>query len=318
MKVCVIKTSSMGDVIHTLPALTDAQSAISNLSIDWVVEDNFAEIPRWHSAVNQIIPIALRRWRKSPFSIQTRNEWKNYRTLLQAENYDAVIDVQGLIKSALFATRFAQGVKHGYDRKSIREPLASFFYDKKYAISYQQHAVERIRQLFALSLGYELPQVQGDYGIARHFLHQTSEKNYVVFIHSTTRADKHWEESEWQKLVEKITALSDYEIRLPWGNKQEKARAERLAQVDSKVIVLPKLTLTELAKQLANAKAVVSVDTGLAHLTAALDKPNITLYGATDPKLIGCYGKNQHYLSASSMTEISAEQVFSQFLPFIS
>ena len=318
MKVCVIKTSSMGDVIHTLPALTDAQKAIPSLSIDWVVEENFAEIPRWHSAVNRVLPIALRRWRKSPFSIQTRNEWKNYRTLLQAENYDAVIDAQGLIKSALFATRFAQGVKHGYDRQSIREPLASFFYDKKYAISYQQHAVERIRQLFAHSLGYELPQVQGDYGIARHFLYQTSEKNYVVFIHSTTRADKHWEELEWQKLIEKITALSDDEIRLPWGNEQEKERAERLAQVHSKVIVLPKLTLTELAKQLANAKAVVSVDTGLAHLTAALDKPNITLYGATDPKLIGCYGKNQHYLSANSMKEISSEQVLSQLLPFIS
>ena len=318
MKVCVIKTSSMGDVIHTLPALTDAQKAIPSLSIDWVVEENFAEIPRWHSTVNRVIPIALRRWRKSPFSIQTRNEWKNYRTLLQAENYDAVIDAQGLIKSALFATHFAQGVKHGYDRQSIREPLASFFYDKKYAISYQQHAVERIRQLFALSLGYELSQVQGDYGIARHFLHQTSEKNYVVFIHSTTRADKHWKESEWQKLIEKITALSDCEIHLPWGNEQEKARAERLVQVDSKVIVLPKLTLTELAKQLANAKAVVSVDTGLAHLTAALDKPNITLYGATDPKLIGCYGKNQYYLSASSMKEILSEQVLSQLLPFIS
>ena len=318
MKVCVIKTSSMGDVIHTLPALTDAQKAIPSLSIDWVVEENFAEIPRWHSAVNRVLPIALRRWRKSPFSIQTRNEWKNYRTLLQAENYDAVIDAQGLIKSALFATRFAQGVKHGYDRQSIREPLASFFYDKKYAISYQQHAVERIRQLFAQSLGYELPQVQGDYGIARHFLHQTSEKNYVVFIHSTTRANKHWEESEWQKLIEKITALSDCEIHLPWGNEQEKARAERLAQVHSNVLVFPKLTLTELAKQLANAKAVVSVDTGLAHLTAALDKPNITLYGATDPKLIGCYGKNQHYLSASSMKEILSEQVLSQLLPFIS
>ena len=310
MKVCVIKTSSMGDVIHTLPALTDAQKAIPSLSIDWVVEENFAEIPRWHSAVNQIIPIALRRWRKSPFSAQTKNEWKSYRTLLQANQYDAVIDAQGLFKSAFFATRLANGVKHGYDLKSIREPIASFFYDKKYAISYQQHAVERIRQLFALSLGYELPQVQGDYGIARHFLHQTPEQNYVVFIHSTTRADKHWEESEWQKLIEKIIALSDYEIRLPWGNEQEKARAECLAQVHSNVIVLPKLTLTELAKQLANAKAVVSVDTGLAHLTAALGKPNITLYGATDPKLIGCYGKNQHYLSASSMENIKSDQVF--------
>ena len=86
----------------------------------------------------------------------------------------------------------------------------------------------------------------------------------------------------------------------------------------SHVVVLPKLSLNKLAHQIANAKAVVSVDTGLAHLTAALDKPNITLYGATDPKLIGCYGKNQHYLSASSMKEISAEQVLSQLFPFIS
>ena len=131
-------------------------------------------------------------------------------------------------------------------------------------------------------------------------------------------ADKHWEESEWKKLIEKITALSDCEIHLPWGNEQEKARAERLAQAHSNVLVLPKLTLTELANQLVNTKAVVSVDTGLAHLTAALDKPNITLYGATDPKLIGCYGENQHYLSVNSMKEISAEQVFSELLPFIS
>ena len=317
MKVCVIKTSSMGDVIHTLPALTDAQKAIPSLSIDWVVEENFAEIPHWHSAVNRVIPIALRRWRKSPFSIQTINEWKNYRTLLQDENYDAVIDAQGLIKSALFATRFAQGVKHGYDRQSIREPLASFFYDKKYAIPYQQHAVERIRQLFAQALSYPLPKEKGDYDIARHFISADSIEPYVIFFHSTTRDEKHWPEPEWRNLIEKLTALS-VQVRLPWGNEKEKARAERLATGLSHVVVLPKLSLNELAYQIANAKVVVSVDTGLAHLTAALDKPNITLYGATDPKLIGCYGKNQHYLSASSMKEISAEQVLSQLLPFIS
>ncbi|OOF82310.1 lipopolysaccharide heptosyltransferase 1 [Rodentibacter ratti] len=309
MKVCLVKTSSMGDVLHTLPALTDALNALPNLQVDWVVEENFSEIPKWHSAVNRVIPIALRRWRKSPFSVKTRNEWKVYRTLLQKERYDAVIDAQGLFKSAFFATRLANGIKHGYDRHSIREPIASFFYDKKYAISYQQHAVERIRQLFSLSLDYALPPSQGDYGIAQYFTSSSIEP-YVIFFHSTTRDEKHWPEQEWKDLIEKMTALP-VQIRLPWGNEKEKGRAERLAKNHSNVRVLPKLTLTELANQIANAAAVVSVDTGLAHLTAALDKPNITLYGATDPKLIGCYGKNQHYLSAVSMAEISAKQVFS-------
>ena len=130
---------------------------------------------------------------------------ESYRTLLQANQYDAVIDAQGLFKSAFFATRLANGVKHGYDWKSIREPIASFFYDKKYAISYQQHAVERIRQLFAQALSYPLPKEKGDYGIARHFISTDSIEPYVIFFHATTRDEKHWPEKEWRNLIEKLT-----------------------------------------------------------------------------------------------------------------
>ena len=138
----------------------------------------------------------------------------------------------------------------------------------------------------------------------------------MIFFHSTTRDEKHWPEREWRNLIEKLTALS-IQVRLPWGNEKEKARAERLAVGLSHVVVLPKLSLNKLAYQIANAKAVVSVDTGLAHLTAALDKPNITLYGATDPTLIGCYGKNQHYLTANSMGNITSEQVLSSLSTLI-
>ena len=314
MNVCLVKTSSMDDVLHTLPALTDAQNALPDITFDWVVEENFAEIPRWHGAVKRVIPIALRRWRKQPFSTNTQQAWKRYRTLLQENQYDAVIDAQGLVKSAFFATRLAQGTKYGYNRQCAREPLASFFYDHRFYVAYQQHAVERIRQLFSLSLGYELPQTPGDYGIARHFTNHAIEKPYIVFIHATTRADKYWLEDEWKKTAEKLTALFDVEIRFPWGNEQEHQRAQRITNGLDKTTVLPKLTLTELADQIANAKAVISVDTGLAHLTAALDKPNITLYGATDPKLIGTYGKNQIYIKRESMNLIRSEEVLELFM----
>lgn len=316
MNVLLVKTSSMGDVIHTLPALTDAQQALPHIQFDWVVEENFAEIPQWHSAVRRVIPVAIRRWRKQLFSTQTRQEWNQYKQQLQAENYAAVIDAQGLLKSAFFATRLAHGTKHGYDKRSAREGLSACFYDKKYTISYQQHAVERIRQLFAQALGYTLPATQGDYGIARHFVKNSLDlpgcSNYIVAIHATTRADKHWTESAWAELFAQLTA-QPFEIHLPWGNPVEKARAERLAQRNSQVKVLPKLSLTALAQEITGARAVISVDTGLSHLSAALDKPNIILYGATDPNLIGAYGKNQHYLTAPSMAQITPEQVFEQF-----
>ena len=310
MKVLIVKTSSMGDVIHTLPALTDAQKAIPDIQFDWVVEENFTEIPHWHPAVNKVIPVAIRRWRKNLFSWQTWREWQAYLTLLRAEKYDAVIDAQGLIKSAVLVTKQANGVKYGYDKYSAREGLSSWFYDKTFNIPYQQHAVARIRQLFAKTLDYTLPEEIGDYGIAQYFAKiRENSTAYVVMIHATTRADKHWPETHWADLIRSTTALG-LRVHLPWGNEQEKARAERLAKLSADVVVLQKMSLTELALEIANAKAVVSVDTGLSHLTAALDKPNIILYGATDPKLIGAYGKNQHYLTGNNMESILPYRVW--------
>jgi len=152
---------------------------------------------------------------------------------LRAEKYDAVIDAQGLIKSAVLVTKQANGVKYGYDKYSAREGLSSWFYDKTFNISYQQHAVARIRQLFAKALDYTLPEEIGDYGITQHFAkNRENSTAYVVMIHATTRADKHWPETHWADLIRSTTALG-LRVHLPWGNEQEKARAERLAKFEA-------------------------------------------------------------------------------------
>ncbi|QEZ93951.1 lipopolysaccharide heptosyltransferase RfaC [Proteus sp. CD3] len=313
-RVLIVKTSSMGDVLHTLPALTDAINVYPDIRFDWAVEEGFAQIPSWHQAVDTVIPVAIRRWRKNWFSAPIRAERAQFRQTIQAHHYDAVIDAQGLLKSAFLVTRYAKGTKHGYSRQSAREPLASFFYDIRHDVSKKMHAVERIRQLFALSLNYPIPQSQGDYGIAQHFLSLPSfdERPYLVFLHATTRDEKHWPESHWRELIA-LLADSGLRIKLPWGAEHEHQRAIRLAKDFDYVDVLPKMSLAEVAQVIAGAKSVVSVDTGLSHLTAALDKPNITLFGPTDPGLIGGYGKAQTAIKADGgdIGEIKPQQVFS-------
>lgn len=309
MRVLIVKTSSMGDVLHTLPALTDAMRAIPGIRFDWVVEEGFAQIPSWHEAVDRVIPVAIRRWRKAWFSATIKAERKAFKEAVQAVAYDAVIDAQGLVKSAALVTRLAHGVKNGMDWSTAREPLASLFYNRKHHIAKAQHAVERTRELFAKSLGYAKPEAQGDYAIAQHFLGDIAPDSapYCVFLHATTRDDKHWPESHWRELIG-LLAGSGLRIKLPWGAPHEEARAKRLAEGFDYVEVLPRLSLGAVAHELAGAKFVVSVDTGLSHLTAALDRPNITLYGPTDPGLIGGYGKNQVVCrsESNSMETLSA------------
>ena len=321
MHVLIVKTSSMGDVLHTLPALTDAMQAIPGIRFDWVVEENFAQIPSWHPAVDKVLPVAIRRWRKHWFGSQQREERVRFKRDLQSRQYDVVIDAQGLIKSAALVTRLARGVKHGQDSRSAREPFASWWYDQRHEIDKKQHAVERTRELFAKSLGYEKPQTQGDYAIAAHFLRDVPQDivPYLVFLHATTRDNKHWPESHWRELIG-LLQPSGLRIKLPWGAEHEHQRAQRLAEGFDYVEVLPKRTLDAIARELAGAKAVVSVDTGLSHLTAALDRPNITLYGPTDPGLIGGYGQNQQALcppQGNSMSEISAQAVAERLETFL-
>ncbi|MFW2440414.1 MAG: lipopolysaccharide heptosyltransferase I [Arenicellales bacterium] len=292
MRVLIIKTSSLGDVVHTLPALTDARAANPEISFDWVVEEAFAPIPSWHGAVTEVIPVAMRRWRQSPFSKQTLQQWREFRKQILAADYDLVIDAQGLLKSA-WLTHMAKGTSHGLNRQSAREGLAAFSYDAVHQVDWGQHAIERVRELFAKALEYPLPESPPDYGINAGVSGKAARQ--LVFLHGTTWQSKHWPESHWQDLLQ-IATKNNYQVQLPWGNDEEKDRAERLAQNNDRVHVSPEMDLNGLASLLASSTGAVAVDTGLGHLAAALALPTVSMYGSTDPSLTGTRGNYQGQL----------------------
>ena len=288
MKILLIKTSSLGDVFHTLPAVEDAYRALPGVEIDWVVEEAFAAIPAWHPAVNDVIPVAWRRWRKNLFSKAVRAEMKAFRQRLQSTDYDIVLDAQGLLKSAVI-TRMARGPRYGLDKHSCREPLAAMAYQFPQAVAKGQHAIPRVRQLFAQVLGYEVPAGLS-YGVDRtRWQRPAVAGDYWMFLHGTTWITKLWPEAYWRELAI-LTAASGRQVMLPWGNAEEHERAQRIAAGLEGVQVLPKMGLNELNAWLAHAQAVAGVDTGLSHVVAALAVPSVAIYGATDSTLTGVLG----------------------------
>ncbi|HHX36027.1 MAG TPA: lipopolysaccharide heptosyltransferase I [Gammaproteobacteria bacterium] len=298
MRVLLIKTSSLGDVIHTLPALTDALRANPDIRFDWVVEEGFAEIPHWHPAVDQVIPVAIRRWRKNLLQTWRNGEWHDFKRRVHQQHYDLVIDAQGLLKSAWLTRGFKVPVA-GFSRKSVREPIASYFYDRQITVAPGLHAVERIRQLFAQALNYPVLEQMGEYSLSRERLATVdSQRPYVLFLHGTTWPSKHWPQQSWRALAEQLAA-ANINVRIPWGNAAEKQRAQAIADGLPQVQVLPPLNLTDVAAQIAGAQACVAVDTGLGHLAAALDVPCVSLYGPTLPGRVGAYGQGQVHLCAT-------------------
>ena len=140
MRVLIVKVSSLGDIIHTLPAVTDAKQAHPNLVFDWVVEENFTEVPGWHPAVDRVIPVAIRRWRKSLMKTYLTQEFRAFKRALQGARYDLVIDAQGLIKSGIIS-RMSRGLTIGLSNRTVREPLASLFYNKAYSVPWSEHCL---------------------------------------------------------------------------------------------------------------------------------------------------------------------------------
>jgi heptosyltransferase-1 len=269
-------------VVHQCPAVSDAARALPGAAIDWVVEEPFAAIAAMHPSVRRVIPVAMRRWRGALWTPAAWSEIGAFRRSLAAERYDAVIDTQSLLKSALLCG-LASGTRHGMDRSSAREPLAARFYHVVHEVPLGQHAVERNRQLTAAALAYPLAG-NCDYGL------KSVEKNpagrCAVLLTMTSREDKLWPERRWIELARALGVP----VVLPWGSGSERARAERIAKAAGEATVPPRMPLAELARLFVRATAVVGLDTGLTHLAAALGAPTLGIYCGSDPALTGLYG----------------------------
>jgi len=286
--VLFIKTSSLGDVIHHMPALAEARRRRPDARFTWVVEEAFAPLVRLHPAVDRVLPVASRRWRRAPLGPSTWGQMRAFSRNLRARPYDEVIDMQGLLRTALIA-RLARGRRHGYDRFSIRERLACPFYDVRHRISREWHAIARNRALTGEALGY-VPEGDIDFGLDRAALAGSAAAPYGILLHATARPRKEWPEERWVALGRRIAARG-LALQLTWGNDAERLRGERIAAGIPGARVVDRQPLDAVARRIAGAQVVIGVDTGLLHLAAALDVPLIGIFVGSEPGLTGPKGR---------------------------
>ena len=285
--ILVVRPSSLGDIVHALALVADVHEHRPGTAIDWVAEEGFAPVVALDPGVRRVVPFALRRWRSHLLSAAAWREMSTFRHELSRERYTAVLDLQEQVKGALIAL-IARGVRHGPDRASIREPIATLAHDVHHAIDPDQHLIDRCRQLAAAALGY---RVEGPprFGLVAPPLDKSGampDRPYMIFLHATSRTDKLWPEPNWRALTAAF-ARAGFAVLLPWGTPGERSRSERLAAGEAAARVPPRQSLGALAGLIARAELVVGVDTGLVHLAAALGTPTVSLFVATDARLAG-------------------------------
>lgn len=287
MRVLIVKTSSMGDVVHALPVVHDMRRAFPNVHIEWLVEASFAALPRMHPGVNRVLPLNWRRWRRKLLDSDTWRAMRALRAQLREQPYDCVLDLQGLFKSAVWG-RQAAGPLVGYDSASGRDPIAPWLYVRKAAVSLQLHAIERCRQLAAVHLGYPKPTDPPVFGLAPTPGAWKLRGPSAALIPCASRAEKIWPEARWIAVGRRIKALGLWPLVI-WGTEEEQVRAERIA-AGCEGDVPPFLNVHDMASLLAETKRVIGLDTGFTHLAAALGRPTIGIYCDHEPGLAGIVG----------------------------
>ncbi len=287
-RILIVKTSSMGDVVHALPVVNDIHVHFPGAQIDWLVESPFAPIPLLHPGVRRVLPLSWRKWRGQLLRAATWQAMRALREQLRQESYDVVLDLQGLLKSAIWA-RQAIGPVVGYDRHSIREGAASWLYWRQAAVPLDWHAVQRCRALAAAHLNYALPAGPPDFGLRVPAPRWKPRwPSYALIIPNASRREKLWPERHWVSVGKRMKELGWTPV-VSWGRPEEQSLAESIA-ASCEGDVPPFLKVDEMASVLAGAQQVVGLDTGFTHLAAALGRPTLGIYCDHEPGLAGLVG----------------------------
>lgn len=278
--------SSLGDVVHNMPMVSDLHRHFPQAQIDWVVEEDYVELVRLHPDVRQVIPFALRRWRKSLPAARTRAEIAHCFRQLRGVEYDFIFDTQGLFKTGALMrlARLAPGGQRvglaNATEGSGYEALSRIFHDRSVPVGVHTHGVTRSREVAAAALDYALDdQVEFKLGVP----HPEPVPDclpagpYAMLFHATARAAKQWRPEGWVQLAGML-AQRGIQVLLPWGNAAEQAAAQGLAAQMKNALVLPKISVMEALALIRRAALVIGVDTGLTHIAAALRRPTIELY----------------------------------------
>ena len=309
MNILIVKLSSLGDVVHAMPAVQDLLAALPQARVDWVVERGFAPLAARCAGVRRVIPCELRKWRKAPLARATRAEWRAFRADLKRERYDAVIDLQGLTKSALVARMAplaAGGKRYAMANRtegSSYEAPTRWVADVAVPVPAQSHAVQRSRELCARALGYA---VQGPprFGLGAA---GAAREDTVVFVHGTSRDDKCWPEANWVALGRRLLAQG-HGIALPHGSEAERERSQRIAQaLGPRAESWPRLSLDALTERMGRCSGVIGVDSGLSHIAVALGLPHVQVYNFDTAWRTGPLGDpRQRSVFASPAPEVDA------------
>ncbi|MEO6564588.1 MAG: lipopolysaccharide heptosyltransferase I [Casimicrobiaceae bacterium] len=283
--VLVVRPSSLGDIVYALAIVSDILTHDPQAHVDWVAEEAFASLVRLDPRIRTVIPLGLRRWRQAPLRRDTWHDLFSFRRALREVRYAAIIDLQEQVKGALVA-RSAQGIRHGFDRNSIREPVATWLHDVHHRIDRQQHFLDKCRALAAAALDYRISGPARWQFVPPAATAAMPAGRYALVFHATSRADKLWPEDAWRGLLTRL-ATAGITTLLPWGTAVEEARSHRLAAGAAAAIVPARQALPDLAALIRHADIVVGVDTGLTHLAAAMGTSTVAVFTTTDPSLAG-------------------------------